>query len=72
MCGRVDIGAYEHGFGDTNCDGVVDIADTYFGLSCLGGVNAPISTPACLMLDSDADGDVDLADLGAILALAKR
>lgn len=72
MCGRVDIGAYERGFGDTNCDGGVDIADSYFGLSCLGGVNAPINTPACLMLDSDADGDVDLVDLAAILGLAAR
>lgn len=63
LCGRVDMGAYESGFGDADCDGVVDASDFAIWVACAEG---EIDAAACDAMDSDADGDFDLKDFAAI------
>jgi hypothetical protein len=75
LCGRVDMGAYEFGIGDYDCDRVVDLADFSSWPACM---TAPLhtyafhstfdnrhSTIGCEPFDFDADGDVDLLDFAA-------
>lgn len=64
MCGQVDIGAYEYGVGDPNCDRRIDLFDFESLFQCLtlpGSGNLP---PSCKTADFDNDGDVDLSDFG--------
>jgi predicted outer membrane repeat protein len=67
LCDRVDLGAYEFGFGDANCDRAVDQADFLAWGDCLTGPDAGPYGPGCRALDAEFDGDVDLADLGAFM-----
>jgi hypothetical protein len=73
-CGRVDMGAYEYGIGDYDCDRVADLADFSSWQACM---TAPShmdafhstfdirqSTIGCEAFDFDGDGDVDLLDFG--------
>jgi hypothetical protein len=62
LCGRVDMGAYELGFGDTECDGDVDLTDYAEYDACLTGPGGGWDSPACGVFDGDADIDVDLID----------
>jgi len=69
LCGRVDIGAYEFGIGDQDCDHLVDLRDFSAWESCMTG---PFETgdgpwtqrysPGCESFDAQYDGDVDLED----------
>ncbi|MCP4246713.1 MAG: hypothetical protein GY778_06660 [bacterium] len=59
-------------FGDSNCDGDVDLADHDDLFDCLAGPDAvpdptaPLTPADCLdAFDSDDDGDVDLVNFGA-------
>jgi predicted outer membrane repeat protein len=63
LCGRVDMGAYESGFGDGDCDGVSNLWDFAFWSACAEG---EIEGEACDAMDSDVDGDFDLRDFAAI------
>jgi len=71
LCGRVDIGAYELGFGDFNCDRSIDLFDVQAWDDCLTG---PIDgiipyTPyplGCEALDDDFDFDIDLDDIQSL------
>jgi predicted outer membrane repeat protein len=81
LCGRVDIGAYEFGIGDFDCDYVVDIEDLAGWEGCESDPSAlptlwflPWSPPApfledgvgdCEAFDFEYDGDVDLMDFAA-------
>jgi hypothetical protein len=62
LCGRVDIGAYEFGIGDFNCDQTVDLYDFANWSACMTG---PYSGPygaGCEAFDFNADGAIDLLD----------
>jgi len=74
LCERVDMGAYEFGIGDYDCDRYVDLADFSSWQACM---TAPLHTDAfhstidirqstigCEAFDFDGDGDVDLFDFG--------
>lgn len=66
LCGRVDIGAYESGIGDYNCDRVVDLADFSNWSACMTGPNiTETEALPCPAFDFNADGDTDLLDLAA-------
>jgi hypothetical protein len=75
LCSRVDMGAYEFGIGDYDCDQTVDLADFSSWQACM---TAPLHTHAlhstidirqstigCEAFDFDGDGDVDLLDFAA-------
>ena len=65
LCGRLDMGAYESGIGDADCNGDVDLAD-FAGLQrCFTGPDALWIGEACEAVDIDFDGDVDGEDYAA-------
>jgi hypothetical protein len=67
LCGRVDIGAYEFGFADFNCDRVVEVSEAAEGWPlCQTPPSAGPYSFGCEAFDSDADGDVDLLDFAAL------
>jgi len=78
LCGPVDMGAYEFGIGDYDCDQVVDLADFSSWQACMTAplhtdafhstIDPPLaeqSTIGCEVFAFDADGDVDLLDFAA-------
>lgn len=76
LCGRVDLGAYEFGIGDYACDRIVDLTDFAAWPGCMTGpITVPLTpqTPSpCAAFDFDADGAIDLLDLGAWVNLLTR
>ena len=62
LCGIIDMGAYEFGIGDVDCDGWSDLADFAHWPNCQ---TAPYDR-SCVALDVDYDGDVDLQDFAAL------
>jgi hypothetical protein len=69
LCGRIDIGAHEAGWGDFNCDGFIALSDGAGWAECLSGPMAGMVADECLGLDLDANGTVDLVDLSSWLIL---
>lgn len=62
LCGRVDIGAYEFGIGDIDCNHTVNLMDFAAWDGCMTGP-PPSQTPnACAAFDFLSDGGVDLLD----------
>ncbi len=66
LCGRVDMGAYEFGIGDYECDRDVDLFDLANWADCLTGPANPPYPDGCEAFDFNGDLDVDLEDFGAI------
>lgn len=64
LCGRVDMGAYEFGIGDFECDRDVDVFDAAGWAGCLTGPDGGPFAMGCEALDFDGDSDVDLEDYG--------
>jgi len=64
LCGSVDIGAYEFGIGDYNCDQTVDLFDFSAWEQCMTGPStADTAVPqGCEPFDFNADSAVDLRD----------
>lgn len=62
LCDRVDVGAYEFGLGDWDCDRDVDLFDFAHWIDCFTGPDAGPFPDACQAFDSNADLDVDFAD----------
>ena len=62
LCGAVDIGAYEFGIGDFNCDQVVDLLDYSMWDDCRTHPRTSALRPGCEAFDFNADSDVDLSD----------
>ncbi len=66
LCSGIDMGAYESGDGDPDCDGVVDLLDIdAFNMCVTGPDNGPV-TNGCLMFDFDGDDDIDFADASGL------
>ena len=65
LCGRVDMGAYEFGIGDYDCDHTVNLNDFSAWASCMNGPHSGPYAPGCESFDFDGDGDVDLLDFAA-------
>ena len=62
LCGRVDMGAYEFGIGDYDCDDAVDLLDyIHWGLCMTGPDNGPYDV-GCEAFDFNGDDDIDLYD----------
>jgi hypothetical protein len=66
LCSRVDMGAYEFGLGDIDCDRAVDLDDFAFWPDCIGGPDSAINPPDCLAFDAQNDSDVDLRDVAGV------
>lgn len=62
LCNRVDMGTYEFGIGDYDCDRDVDSDDFVAGTACMTGPDAGPYAPGCAALDFEYDFDVDLTD----------
>ena len=65
LCGRADIGAYEFGIGDFNCDQQVDLTDFAIWPACMTDPRPSAIRPGCEAFDFNADGDIDLSDVAA-------
>lgn len=61
LCGLVDMGAYEFGIGDHDCDQAVNLNDFAAWSACMIGPLGK-SPEGCQSFDFNADADVDLAD----------
>lgn len=72
LCGRADIGAYEFGLGDYDCDRVIDLYDFQGWDGCMTGPGAGPDAgpydPGCEAFDANADGNIDLADWSSVLS----
>ncbi len=62
LCGRVDMGAYEFGIGDFDCNSSVDLDDYASWADCLTGAGGRAYAAGCEAFDFDFDRDVDLID----------
>ncbi len=69
LCDRVDMGAYEFGQGDYDCDDFVDLADLAHWADCASGPAGEFPD-GCEAFDFDIDGDTDLEDYSAFSELA--
>ncbi len=67
LCGRVDMGAYESGIGDFNCDQAVDLTDFGNWPACMTGPEGGPIDPSCIPFDFDDDGLVDLGDFAGFM-----
>lgn len=66
LCGLIDMGAYESGDGDADCDDVVDLFDIdEYNLCVTGPDNGPVAND-CVMFDFDGDDDIDYADAAGL------
>ncbi len=65
LCGAVDMGAYEFGIGDSDCDGDVDVDDFTEWPGCATGPGSSLYDDACQAFDFEFDSDVDLDDFAA-------
>ena len=66
LCSRVDMGAYEFGIGDFDCDQVVDLADFANWAECMTGPAGGPCADGCEAFDFDADDDVDFIDFAGL------
>jgi hypothetical protein len=62
----MDMGAYEYGLGDFNCDGIVNLDDYVEWDSCATGPEAGPYDAGCEAFDAEYDGDVDLSDVAEV------
>jgi hypothetical protein len=69
LCGRVDMGAYESGIGDVDCNGTVDLSDFADWAMCMTGPAGGSYTEGCESFDFEFDGDVDLNDYSRFLSV---
>lgn len=62
LCGVVDMGAFEAGVLDENCDSAIDLTDYLAWPVCFTGPNGGPYASGCEPFDVEADTDVDLLD----------
>ncbi|MEK6799197.1 MAG: right-handed parallel beta-helix repeat-containing protein [Planctomycetota bacterium] len=70
LCGRPDIGAYEFGIGDFNCDRTVDLWDFAGWSYCATGPIVGPPAPMCEAFDFDANRKIDLFDFAQFETVA--
>ncbi len=68
LCGRVDMGAYEFGIGDYDCNDTVDLLDFSTWEACMTGPDAGPYGEGCEAFDFDGDTDVDMTDFALFVA----
>ena len=66
LCGRRDMGAFEFGIGDFNCDRTVDLRDLADWSACMTGPGNRRIDSGCEAFDFEADADVDLKDFAGV------
>jgi len=71
LCGRVDMGAYEFGIGDVDCNHTVDLMDLAAWEQCMtdplqSTIANRQSAIQCEALDFDSDSDIDLSDFASL------
>ena len=72
LCGRVDMGAYEFGIGDYDCDQAVNLKDFAGMQTCFtGSVGVPFSD-GCEAFDYDANGLINLRDFAGFALVLSR
>jgi Right handed beta helix region len=62
LCGPIDIGPYELGVGDLDCDDFVDLFDFSQWNNCMNGPAGDPLLESCVPFDFNADDAIDLAD----------
>jgi len=67
LCGRVDMGAYESGIGDSDCNAAINLRDFAALQNCFASDSTPYGV-GCESFDFEGDGDVDLWDYKAFFA----
>lgn len=65
LCGRVDMGAFEFGIGDYDCNRVLERSDWAGWNTCATGPGTVFEVPGCEAFDVDANGMIDLRDFAA-------
>lgn len=63
LCGRVDMGAYEFGIADFDCNGTVDLIDFMTFAACMNGPGGLAVPVLCEAFDFNADNLIDLSDV---------
>ena len=66
MCGRADMGGYEFGFGDFNCDRVFNLQDFQGWQDCETGPKGGPYAAGCEAFDFNGDFDITIADFAGI------
>lgn len=69
LCSDVDMGAFEFGIGDGNCDRVVNLSDWSLFVDCVTGPVGDSIGAGCDAFDFHLDADVDLQDVGSFQAV---
>jgi len=62
LCMRIDMGAYEFGIGDFDCDQIVTLTDFADWADCMTEPGAQSISLGCDAFDFEFDGDIDLID----------
>jgi predicted outer membrane repeat protein len=68
LCDIVDMGAFEFGIGDYECDGDLDLEDFAAWEACMTGPGEGTYPTGCEAFDFEYDGDVDLLDFAGVQA----
>ena len=66
-CARVDLGAYESGLGDYDCNQTVDLDDFAHWPACMTGPQDAGSATGCEAFDFVTDNNIDLADFARFM-----
>ncbi|MCA9251422.1 MAG: hypothetical protein KDA54_09835 [Phycisphaerales bacterium] len=69
LCGQTDIGAFEFGIGDYNCDESVTLADYANWSDCMTGPDAGPYLTGCSAFDYEFDADVDMIDFAGLMMI---
>lgn len=65
QCGRVDMGAYEFGVGDFDCNHLLNLNDFSVWDTCMAGPGGTPFVSECVAFDFNTDGVIDLKDFWA-------
>ncbi len=72
LCGRIDMGAYELGVGDFDCNQTVNPFDFADWATCMNGPSGGSYPEGCEAFNFDYDGIIDLGDYARFLLVFDR